>query len=350
MTASGSLNEGTGQDRGDPAIRRLVCVSANAAVDRIMVVDRLSPGEIHRAQLLSVLPGGKALNVARAATHLGLPASVVAVLAGRAGDWIADELAARRIAARRVAVRGESRTCTSVLDRATGLLTEFYEAGVTVDAGTWDALERALVDELATGSADALVVLAGSLPPGAPADGYRRLAALSAERGATVALDAGAGSLRVGLAARPWLVKVNAGEAAAALTADGGGEDPATTRIAPQQDDGDRDASLRAAAAIRSRGASVAILTLGAAGAVLACESGTWRVGPSPERGPYPVGSGDAFLAGFAAGVASSLGLPESARWAAAVASAHALVPGQGEFDLSTAERFRARVTLERVD
>ncbi len=350
MTASGSLNEGTGQDRGDPAIRRLVCVSANAAVDRIMVVDRLSPGEIHRAQLLSVLPGGKALNVARAATHLGLPASVVAVLAGRAGDWIADELAARRIATRRVAVRGESRTCTSVLDRATGLLTEFYEAGVTVDAGTWDALERALVDELATGSADALVVLAGSLPPGAPADGYRRLAALSAERGATVALDAGAGSLRVGLAARPWLVKVNAGEAAAALTADGGGEDHG--RHEDRASAGRRRPGRipRAAVAIRSRGASVAILTLGAAGAVLAGESGTWRVGPSPERGPYPVGSGDAFLAGFAAGVASTLGLPESARWAAAVASAHALVPGEGEFDLSTAERFRARVTLERVD
>ena len=73
---------------GAGPVRRLVCVSVNAAIDKTAAVPRLVPGEIHRPEMLSVLPGGKALNVARAARTLGLEASVIAVLGGFAGDWM----------------------------------------------------------------------------------------------------------------------------------------------------------------------------------------------------------------------------------------------------------------------
>ena len=87
-------------------MRRLVCVSVNAAIDKTAAVPRLVPGEIHRPQMLSVLPGGKALNVARAARTLGLEASVIAVLGGFAGDWMEQQLAARGIRTRAVRVPG----------------------------------------------------------------------------------------------------------------------------------------------------------------------------------------------------------------------------------------------------
>src|SRR5664279_2607002 len=170
--------------------RRLVCVCLNAAVDKVAAVDRLVPGEIHRPEVLSVVPGGKALNVARAAATLGMPVRAVAVLGGNAGDWMDAALRAREIATHVVRAAGETRTCLSVLDRAAATLTEFYEPGLTLDAADWAAAEAALRSELDDDPSGSLVVLAGSLPPGAPLDGYARLATIAEDAGARSVVDA----------------------------------------------------------------------------------------------------------------------------------------------------------------
>src|SRR6478735_4116245 len=109
-------------------VTRLVCVAVNASVDKIAMVDRLVPGKIHRPEMQSVVAGGKAINVARAASRLGLDVVVVSVVAGHLGSWLEATLARERIATRPVRVPGETRTCLSILDRSTGFLTEFYEA------------------------------------------------------------------------------------------------------------------------------------------------------------------------------------------------------------------------------
>lgn len=319
---------------GASLVRRLVCVSVNAAIDKTAAVDHLVPGEIHRPEMLSVVPGGKALNVARAARTLGLEASVVAVLGGRAGDWMEEALAARGIRARGVRVAGETRTCLSVLDRVTGSLTEFYEAGLTLDAAGWAAVEAALATELADDPSGTLVVIAGSLPPGAPVDGYGRLASIAAGAGARAAVDAGGAHLAAALPARPWLVKVNAREAA-----------EATGIPAP-----DEAGTFAAARGLRAGGASAALVTRGVAGAVLVDDTGTaWRIGPPPKLGPYVVGSGDALLAGLAAALATGLPVPEAARHGAAAACANALVPGQGELDPADAARVLDAIVLTRA-
>lgn len=314
--------------------RRLVCVSVNAAIDKTAAVPRLRAGEIHRPEMLSVLPGGKALNVARAARTLGLEPTVIAVLGGHAGDWVAEALAARGIRTRAVRTAGETRTCLSVLDRSSGRLTEFYEAGLLLDPAGWEAVEEALSCELAIDPGGALVVAAGSLPPGAPADAYARLARLAAALGARIAVDVAGAQLAAALEAGPWLAKVNAAEAAAATGEPAGG----------------RAGAPRAASALRARGAAAAIVTSGTAGSVLVDEAGAgWRIGPPPERGPYAVGSGDALLAGVAAGLAAGMPLEEAARLGAAAACANALRPGQGELDPADVSRLLPAVSLARL-
>jgi 1-phosphofructokinase family hexose kinase len=314
--------------------RRLVCVSVNAAIDKTAAVPHLIPGEIHRPEMLAVLPGGKALNVARAARSLGLDASVIAVLGGHAGDWMEAELAARGIRTRAIRAAGETRTCLSVLDRGTGALTEFYEAGLALDAQGWRAVEAEIAAELADDPAGALVVVAGSLPPGAPEDGYGRLAALAAASGARAGIDVGGFHLVAALAARPWLVKINAREAAEALGL------RAT----------DEAGAVVAARRLVDLGAAVALVTRGTAGAVLRDENGrVWRIGPPQELGPYAVGSGDALLAGFAAALARGATLPEAARRGCAAACANAIRPGQGELDPGDAARVLPGISLEEL-
>ena len=74
-------------------IRRVVGVALNAAVDKTVSVDRLVAGAIHRPVVRSVVAGGKAANVVRAAGHLGLDGAMVAVLGGHAGAWYREALA-----------------------------------------------------------------------------------------------------------------------------------------------------------------------------------------------------------------------------------------------------------------
>jgi 1-phosphofructokinase family hexose kinase len=319
---------------GAPWPRRLVCVSLNAAIDKTAAVPHLVLGEIHRPQMLAVLPGGKALNVARAARTLGLEASVIAVLAGHAGDWMEGALAARGIRTRAIRAAGETRTCLSVLDRATGALTEFYEAGLALDARGWSAVESEIAAELTNDPAGALVVVAGSLPPGAPVDGYARLVALAATAGARAAVDVGGAHLAAALSARPWLVKINAREAADALGL-------ATT---------DQAGVIEAARQLTGRGAAIALVTRGTAGAILCDDHGrVWRIGPPPEFGPYAVGSGDVLLAGLAAALARGTTLPEAVRQGCAAACANALRPGQGELDPADAARVLPGIILEEL-
>jgi 1-phosphofructokinase family hexose kinase len=313
---------------------RVVCVAVNASVDKVAAVDRLVPGEIHRPELLSVVAGGKAINVARAATRLGLEAVVVPVVAGHAGAWLVEALAAEGIPTRPVPIPGETRTCLSILDRTTGRLTEVYEPGPPIDPMGWAGLEEAVTTELETDGRLSVVVLSGSLLAGAPSDGYARIVALARRANARTVVDADGVVLAQAIAARPWLVRVNAEEAARA------------TGLAPNGEAG----SLAAAQALREGGAEIAIVTRGVDGALLVDEDGeAWRLGPPPEQGPYPVGSGDSFLAGFLAGLVGGGPPSEAMRWAVAAGAANALHPGQGAIDPSDVARIRSLVSLTHL-
>lgn len=302
----------------DPVVvERLVGVSLNAAIDKVAVVEVLEPGRIHRPDLLAAVPGGKALNAVRTARTLGASAGVVAVVAGHAGAWVEDQLGSRGIQGWFVRVEGETRTCLSVLDRVTGGLTEFYEAGVYLPEDRWAAVEEALRDALAVRPTGVVVLLAGSLPPGAPSDAYRRLARIGSTLGARVVVDVGGEPLALALESRPWLVKINAYEASLTTGL------PAT----------DRREVVATARRLIQAGAGQALVTMGVEGAVLVTPGGAWAVGRSPEVGPYSVGSGDALIGGFVTALTQRHDLSTALGHGAAAATANALIPGQGELD-----------------
>ena len=320
--------------RGGDPVRRVVGVSLNAAIDRIVAVPELVPGRIHRPVAKAMVPGGKAANTVRAAGHLGLPGSLVAVLGGYAGAWYRDAVAAAGIPLFAVDVASETRTCLSILDESAGTLTEFYEAGVTLRPEDWPMVEVALAEALADDPAGAVVVLAGSLPPGAPPDAYRRLAAQAAAVGARAVVDIGGDPFAAALEASPWLVKVNLEEAASILGLDGEGDPVAAAR------------------SLVRRGAGTAIVTLGGEGAVLASRDWAWRLGPVPEDalGPYSVGSGDAFTAGWLVALARGDDVVIGLRRAGAAGAANAKRPGQGEIDPADVTAFLASFRVEPVD
>ncbi len=288
----------------------IVCVSANPAIDKLFAVERLGPGAIHRPASFVRVPGGKGLNVARAAATLGADVRAVAWLGGHHGRWIAEELEALGVALTPVWHRGETRSCLSVADEATQSLTEFYEDASPVTVAEWqEFVER--FGEAVEGAS--WVTVSGSLPPGTPAEGYAQLV-----HGANVALD----TTQLG-AARPALLKVNAAEAA-----DLTGREP-----------------VAAAEGLHERiGGNAVVVTLGEDGALLVDPAGQEWHGRVDSWGPYPVGSGDAFLAGLVVALDRGASWPDALKAALGAGAANAEVPGAGRL-----ERERAELLADRA-
>ncbi len=307
----------------------ILCVAANPSIDKLFEVERIVPGAIHRPDGFVQVPGGKGLNVARAAHSLGADVHATGILAGHAGRWLAEALAAEGVAGSFAWVEGETRASLSVADRETEGLTEFYERGDDIGPDGWDLLEEVVRSALPGRS---WMTMSGNLPPGAPDDGYARLIVIAREAGVRTALDARERALAEGMDARPEVVKVNDEEAAWLL-----GEPIASVRDA-----------MRAADALRERlgGSGAGIVTCGADGALVAGADGSSLRGRLYAKGPYPVGSGDAFLGGLVHALERGDAWREAVALALGAAAANAEMPGAGRLGAARAVELAGRAEL----
>jgi 1-phosphofructokinase family hexose kinase len=308
----------------------IVCVAGNPSIDKLFEVDSLKLGAIHRPTRFVQLPGGKGIHVAQVANALGADAVVTGLLGGHAGRWVAEALAGQGIESRFAWIARETRSSLSVADRETGQLTEFYEAGIPVTDDDWRALEST-IRSLLPGAT--WITLAGSLPPGAPVDGYARLLAEAREAGLSVALDTRGDALARTLAESPQLVKINASEAEGLLGRTVAGIDDA----------------VHAASEVRLHAGGAghaAVVTVGEAGMAMSDPDGNvWR-GFLAARGPYPVGSGDAFLGGMLVALERSEPWPNAIALGLGAAAANAEVAGAGRIDPERAHRLASNAEV----
>ena len=96
----------------------ILCVTPNPAIDRTARVARLTFGAVLRPTEVLALPGGKGINVARAAHALGALVTTTGFAGGHAGRWLVEALDAEGLNPRFVPVPGETRT--TYVDRRCG--------------------------------------------------------------------------------------------------------------------------------------------------------------------------------------------------------------------------------------
>ncbi len=304
----------------------ITVLALSPSLDVTVLVRSLEVGGIGRPYASYRVPGGKALNAARVASRLGSDVRVVALLGGAIGDHVASLLAATSPSVELVVVPvdGETRMCLSIAADDSEHLTELYEPAPVV--GEWSPVLSAL-DGV---SAGAWVIISGSVPAGIDPDDLASALADAAERGVLVAVDTHGAALSALLSTRPALVKVNRAEAAEAL-----GVAPSTP-------------ARTLAAGIRSVTGGVSIVTDGVAGsaALVPGIEEPFDVLPDPERGRFPVGSGDSVLGALVAALDRGASPREALSDAGAAGSANAAVPGAAEFALAGFEAARRRVVV----
>src|SRR5215208_6984673 len=114
----------------------MLIAGPNLTIDRTLAIGELRPGEVLRFDRVVVTPGGKGLNVARAARSLGHRAILVSLLPGHTGRAAAALIADEGVELQAVPCRGELRS-TSVIQERDGRTTVLNEPGPPIDDDEW---------------------------------------------------------------------------------------------------------------------------------------------------------------------------------------------------------------------
>lgn len=298
----------------------IVTVTPNPSIDRTVALPgELIRGAVHRATAVSVEPGGKGVNVARALTLAGL--DTVAVLPAAEDDAFLAALRVQHVRFHAVPVSGAVRTNLAITEND-GTTTKLNEPGSELSAADTAKLTKAVLERAQFAQ---WVVLSGSLPPGLPDSWYSDMVNLLRPYDCKVAVDtsdAPLAALAAGLdRAAPDLIKPNSEELAglAGVTAES-----LETALAQ----GDTGPVVNASRRLLDRGVGAVLATLGAAGAVLVDRDGAWLATPPPVKPRSTVGAGDSALAGYVRAEISGAGPQARLQMAVAYGSAAAALPG----------------------
>jgi 1-phosphofructokinase/tagatose 6-phosphate kinase len=308
----------------------IITVTLNAAIDKTLSVPSFRIGRRHRTVDQRTTAGGKGVNVARTLKTLGRPVIATGLAGGATGTRIVEQLTEESILNDFVRIHEESRTNTSVLDPASGEQTEINERGPLVSEREIDTFRDKLL-YLARGAA--MVVFAGSLPRGLDSDIYASLIRELQRMGLTMVVDTDGEPLLQAVRAEADVVTPNLNEAEELV----GHE---------WVDEQERVMGVRE---IVEMGAREAIITLpdGCLAQLLVDGAPRLLRARIAQREPVaPVGSGDAFLAGYVAARYDGATAEECLRLAVACGAESTARLGAGVVDPQAVERLGVEVEL----
>ncbi|QNK81675.1 1-phosphofructokinase family hexose kinase [Nakamurella sp. PAMC28650] len=317
----------------------MLIAAPNLCLDITIAIPRLVPGSVSRATGTDTSAGGKGVNVARAARTLGGRPVVAGFLPRADGSRFTRLLDAEGLALRKVDVDGVLRIA-SILVEDDRRVTVINGRGADVDSTRWHRFTSLIVDAVAGAG---VLVCSGSLPPGAPVDGYAQLVEIGHRGDVPVVVDAAPAALAAALGAQPDLVSPNLSEAEGLLFG----------RVDEQVDEVGEDIPLRAvraAVGLHAAGAVRAVVTAGSAGAALCTTTGAWWLAARPVDLVNPIGAGDCFAAAAALALVAGAKDIDVVRRGMAAASASCEQPTAGRLDPARAAELFEKITAQTMD
>lgn len=305
----------------------ILCLTPNPAIDRTLTLPSLSVGDVHRAEKVFVAAGGKGLNVARVIRTLGGEVLCMGFAGGHAGHLLADLAQNEELNSLWTWTGVETRTCT-ILVPANGDATVINEPGLPVSGSDWKRLRRDIRKSMLNSN---LVCISGSWAPQAPADELRAVFGMLVEAGKQVWVDTSGSSLKTALECPGLCIKVNGSEIGAVLGFEVN----------------DPNSAKRALMILGERGMRASVITLGAAGALLATAQGRWSAQSPRVQVVSSVGSGDSFLGGLVNALDRGSDWSEALRDAIAAGAANALSAGGGRFALQEFDTLRGQIQVQ---
>ena len=302
-------------------------VTLNPALDKTVVIPRFAVNTVNRIASVRTDPGGKGINVSKVIAKLGGTSRAMGLLAGSTGRSIADRLARQGLDCDFLFTDGETRTNLKIIDPETHTNTDINEPGLQVTPALLDRLLDRLTGSLRAGD---IVVLAGSLPAGAPRDTYRTWTAACSRAGARVFLDADGDLLAAGVQAAPYLVKPNNDE---------------LSRLAgrPLQTVQELHAGARA---LLDTGTRLVVVSMGSRGALYVAREKTLYADGLRVPVGSTVGAGDSVVAAMAYACDTGLSLEQAVVLSTAAGAANVMCSGTQAAERSAVEALMPRVVF----
>lgn len=308
----------------------ITTVTMNASLDKAYFMQNvIKNGTVMRVSSCRTTAGGKGMNVARAAALCGAKVQATGLVGGYNGQQLEKLLSDDGIPYQFSHIKGETRCCINILDPGYGS-TEYLEPGCEVS----EEEEQMFMKKYPKIIKDSEVVtISGSLPKGLKYDLYGKMITIAKAMGKIVILDTSGEALKLGIASGPTMVKPNQDEI----------EQLFGVKIR------DRNDVIRYAKELHERGIAYVVISLGKDGALLVCEDGVFQ-GKAPDvKTVNTVGCGDSMVGAFAAALERKYTAKDALKYAVAVATANAMSPDTGNFDLDICKELLEQVTVEIV-
>lgn len=308
----------------------IVTVTLNASIDKAYYLNSpVIDGTVHRVSVVDNSAGGKGLNASRAIATLNYPVCATGFVGGNNGRYLVELAHKDDITSDFIYTEQETRSCINILE-PNGQSTEFLEPGqpvLTKDFLTF----KAKLAELAKNAE--VVTFNGSIPKGISAANYKELIEETMAAGIPCIVDASGSLLTSCIDVLPTMIKPNTDEIGQLLG----------RKVSTENE------IIKAAQELYKRGIKIVVISLGAQGALMVSDEGTFRATPPKIEVINPVGAGDTLVGSFAVALAQKKPTSECLVFALSCATASCLSAGTGRFDQGVAAKIQKQVSIKKI-
>ena len=308
----------------------IITVCLNPAVDKTMTVDCFVPGGINRVLSVRRDPGGKGINVAKMVHRLGGETLALGIVGGETGSYIRSVFDETGVPHDFVYRDEPTRVNYKITDRRQLNTTELNEPGAPVTQEQIEQVWKTIEKHAAAGDT---VLLAGTNPPGMPDDTLAQWIEKLNARGVVTALDTSGEPLKLGLAAKPRIIKPNLAELSEFF-----GEELHYVRD-----------TIAAAKQVVQSGVERVIASMGGEGALFVTKDCALRGYGLRVPVQSTVGCGDVMLASLLYDLQRGLSWEETARRSIATGTANAMCSGTEPPDPEKIEELVKQVLIEQL-
>lgn len=314
-----------------PDYPNIITITLNAALDRVVEVEKFSPGVYENGNTIQYAPGGKGVNVSKILAACGVPSTATAFV-GTECDQVFDTLFDdETISDATLVVPGKNRENVTVI--ASDQATEHHikQPGLAVEPYAFRELLEQLRGLVEPGD---IAVVSSSLPEGVSEKMFADLIDLLAELEAKICVDTSGAGLTAIKRKKLWLIKPNLEE---------------FSELTQKQFDS-TEQMLKTARGLAQKYEHI-LLSADAQGAYLITRSCVLHAKCNLPENEYQnaVGSGDALLGAFIAAVTGGANLTEALEFATAIATATVACKYTAQFDPDFAESMLRAVKITEL-
>jgi 1-phosphofructokinase family hexose kinase len=309
----------------------ILTVTPDPAVDKILMVERWTPGVPMWAKQARLSVGGKGLDASVALRHLGQPTVGLAFLAGETGGELAGLLEAYGIPLEAVWAGGVTRTATIINELAVHRHNHIFSGGLEIDPAQREAFLQSYRAKLVEAG---WVIAGGVLPPSLPENFYAAIVEEALHADKPILIDCFRAFMLQALPSHPTVAKLNWREF----------ESTFALQAVDLQ-----DLKQKAAGVYHQHGLETLVVTCGPDGMLAFTRQGVFHAVPPRLEAVNAAGAGDAASAAIAWRRQAGDGWPETLRWAAAVSAAAVLTEGTGDCRMQDVQQILPQVQVRSI-